>query len=123
MTDLTFTQDGSPDYLYWAVVGPAGGVHIWAMPTPESRSAVFPGKFYGGVEVHYRTEPGPGYSHNKDCWLLGGPCYHDGSSLYFSERIEPMMRGHLTPEELTQFMNGILREWYRDKLGAKANDG
>ncbi len=98
----------------WSVVGPAGGVHIWASPITDRRWGK---QFYGGVEVHSRT---PMYGDEKpshdECWLIGGPCWHDGTSLYFSENIEPMLRDRADFEPVRSYIEAELHDWYRSKL-------
>lgn len=51
-----------------------------------------PGEWSGGLEIHYRQPPeymaDNAPSHEK-CWLLGQPCWHDGTSLYVSETVIP----------------------------------
>ena len=101
----------------WSVVGPEGGVHIWAR---ESTMKFSNERFIGGVEVHakkpmYGDQP---VSH-EHCWLLGGPCYHDGTSLYFSERIEPYLRGDPFSDATHEFVNAELLDWYQDKFAAR----
>ncbi len=88
MTDLTYAYEHTKDRHIWSLVGPGGGVHIWAV---ENEAPYRHERYYGGIEMHSRkqlydwlTEP----SHT-DCWLLKGPCWHDGSSLQFSEQIAP----------------------------------
>ncbi|PZQ99178.1 MAG: hypothetical protein DI533_00270 [Cereibacter sphaeroides] len=101
----------------WSVVGPLGGIHIWAASSPAGFDREE--KYYGGVEVHSRkpmygaTEP----SH-QECWLLGGPCWHDGTSLYFSENIEPFLRRATLPfgDSIHEFVNAELLSWYSRKL-------
>ena len=72
----------------WCVVGEHGAVDVWmtdnrgAYPDQNPNYAV-----YGGVEMHSRTKLYDQEKPNhKECWLLDGPCWHDGSSLQFQER-------------------------------------
>lgn len=78
----------------WWIKGPHGGVHIWAR---LSKLDGWPTEWIGGVECHWAECPDNGTGWHKpdapshsDCWLLGGQCWHDGTSLYFSERIAPL---------------------------------
>lgn len=104
----------------WTVKGKNGAVHIWAEPTPAGFQ--WPEKFYGGVEVHspkrlyessWASQPS-----STDCWLLNGLCWHDGSSSYFSERIEPMIRNEDLPfrDHVNSFIYSILADWYYSKF-------
>ena len=61
-----------------AVVGSLGAVQVWR-EFDKTRS-----KYYGGVEVHMRH--GAGEPDQSYCSLLGGPCWHDGSTMAFEER-------------------------------------
>lgn len=71
----------------WELVGRHGGLHFHASITDG----------YGvtaGLEVHYLTPPD--YMRNDPpsqlpCWLLKCPCWHDGTSLYASETLWPMV--------------------------------
>ncbi len=60
----------------WGVVDEHGGVHIDIRVSPN-------GEVNGGLEFHYRKprgcdDPLPSHEH---CWLLGCPCWHEGTSL------------------------------------------
>lgn len=80
-----------PHHTWW-IKGERGGVHIWAR---QSKLNDWPTEWIGGVEVHHASPPDdsgwykPDKPSHTDCWLLDGPCWHDGTSLYFSERITP----------------------------------
>ncbi|MEC7291740.1 MAG: hypothetical protein VXW22_16810, partial [Pseudomonadota bacterium] len=73
----------------WIVRGPKGAVHIWAEDMTRHSPSRDPWYgLIGGIECHY-AEP-PDYMHEdapsrEDCWILNGRCWHDGSSLQFSE--------------------------------------
>ena len=81
-----------PHHTWW-IKGKRGGVHIWAR---QSKLTNWPTEWIGGVEVHLASPPedsgwfNPDEPSHADCWLLNGPCWHDGTSLYFSERIAPL---------------------------------
>lgn len=71
----------------WAIANEAGGVHVSAWRVTESNGRT---QWLGGIECH---SPKKLYESSKDepdhehCWLLGGPCWHDGSSLQFREQV------------------------------------
>jgi len=105
----------------WTVVGDRGAVHIWVVENPDSSWGE---THYGGIEVHskkpmYGCDRPPSHT---DCWLLGGDCWHDGSSLYFSERICPMLR--FGKDEITNewhsavhsYMESVLHSWYNSNF-------
>ena len=99
----------------WSVVGPAGGVHIWAAPSPDGFG--FDERYFGGVEVHSRKPMyGEGPPHHECCWLLDAPCWHDGSSLYFSENIAPILREEPFPDAIREYVYSELHSWYRSNL-------
>jgi hypothetical protein len=67
----------------WSVVGAAGGLHLH-ITEPKEDSQRRP---HGGFEIHRRKPYGDSHDAptHKDCWLVGGPCWHDGSSLWADE--------------------------------------
>lgn len=73
----------------WELVGPDGGLHFHVSLTPNYEPSC-------GLEFHHRNKTGDEAPSQTNCWLVGGPCWHDGTSLYASEtlwpRIEPMLR-------------------------------
>ena len=79
----------------WFIKGAGGGVHIWAR---QAKITNRPTEWIGGVECHWSECPSdysgwfkPDAPSQPDCWLLDGPCWHDGTSLYFSESIAPRL--------------------------------
>lgn len=115
MSTLTYDYFHNKHGHFWTLTGPLGGVHIWARPVLGA-----PEKYVGGVEVHY---PHPVYPwdsedkpHHENCWLLGGPCWHDGTSLYFSERIAPMLGTAPFPYSTHEYLKAELLHWYRAKF-------
>ena len=67
--------------IIFAVLSQGHAVHFHVRPDWKDHS-----RSWGGVEFHAPVE----HSEDGDCWLLGGPCEHDGSSLYASEVVIPM---------------------------------
>ena len=82
---------GQPRHV-WSIVGAAGGIHLHITDYGDPRDCGGT-RYQGGVEVHWRHPPpslaGDPPSHDQ-CWLLGCPCWHDGSSLQASERYIPV---------------------------------
>ena len=121
--DLTFeyTSPITDGRHTWSVVGPLGGVHIWAQSANADHSDPDRERFCGGIEVPSRkpTYEADTPSHDE-CWLIGGPCWHDGSSLYFSERLEPRIRFAPQPFNagIHEAMNNTLLDWYHTNLEA-----
>lgn len=109
---------GAGVHYLWALTGEKGAIHIWAQPdTYEHRRS----DWSGGIECHYASAPdymsADCPSHER-CWLLDRPCWHDGSSLYFSEYIaDDMPRNSEAVDDRTHAsMLGTLRRWYREKI-------
>ena len=122
--NFTVENEGEPRKRFvWSCKGEKGGVHIWAQFTEEP---ICGEKCYGGIEVHYPFKPydfAPDEPHHDKCWLLDGPCWHDGSSLYFSERIQPMVESYEDePEKIIEFINAELHDWYVSKLDLSEGD-
>ena len=104
----------------WTLKGPKGAIHVWARENSPDWVAKWGDRFIGGVERH---SPNPVYEHDKEpnhekCWLLGGPCWHDGTSLYFSENIEPMLgRGAPFNEGTHEYINSVMHSFYTSHFG------
>ncbi len=76
MSELRQVREFNNDRLCWGVVGERGGIHMWCNSNLS----------YGGIEVHSKTRVYEGQKpSNEDCWLIGCKCFHDGSSLWWSE--------------------------------------
>ena len=76
----------------WSCVGAKGAVHFWVKDYGEERGKQYRERYGGGIEIHYRYPPNymnTPPSHDN-CWLLGGPCWHDGSSLQASRHWIPL---------------------------------
>lgn len=118
---------GEPQHNWW-IKGPKGGVHIWAR---IAKLSGYPNEWIGGVECHWANCPdnsgwfNPEEPSQADCWLLKGPCWHDGSSLYFRERIAPRF-----PYPDSEYRNDasrfplaliehVMRQWYDEKIEGK----
>lgn len=59
------------------------GVHYWIKPLYSDRKSAI-----SGIEFH-RTPNGESADHGE-CWILKGPCCHDGSSLAAKEKYDPL---------------------------------
>lgn len=78
-------------YHQWELVGPRGGIHVWAQWHVSDWSG---DNWLGGIEGHSpisQSAYDDGKPSQQHCWLIGKPCWHDGSSLQFSEQISPML--------------------------------
>lgn len=80
---------GHPTHV-WTCIGRHGAVHFHV--TDMGEDFKYGDRYSGGLEVHYRQPPehmrDQAPSHDK-CWLIGCPCWHDGTSLYASETLIP----------------------------------
>jgi hypothetical protein len=102
----------------WAVKGPRGGVHVWAQRVSEKAAQISGTRYYGGIEVHRATPAeydDPAKPSHDECWLIGKPCWHDGSSLQFSEQVLPMI-DRMGVENVGQYCLSVAHEWYMDCL-------
>lgn len=116
---------GSRQEHQWSLVGERGGIHVDAWLAADS---LYGERWLGGIEGHsptrrdYDSEK-PSHEH---CWLIQGPCWHDGSSLQFSEQIAPYlpMRGeamtNLEHEEVLRTMRSRYLSWLPE---ARATQG
>jgi hypothetical protein len=104
----------------WEVIGPDGGIHLHvSIGDPQ----------YGGpscgLEFHRaawssRKPHGDAPSQTK-CWLIGGPCWHDGTSMYASERIWPLVEGMLKDGDHEAIFRVLERE-YDNHFGRSSDD-
>src|SRR3546814_11841898 len=72
----------------WQFVGPTGGIHFTA-----NVSAVFGTSC--DLKIHYAAGHVPVYLVNDapgdiNCWLIGGRCWHDGTSLLPTDTHVPL---------------------------------
>lgn len=84
---------GYPKHI-WTCIGRHGAMHFHVTdfgekgPDGQRRHE----RYSGGLETHYRAPPdymAEQVPSQDKCWLLGGPCWHDGTSLYASENLIP----------------------------------
>lgn len=108
---ITTTPLGDHQDRTWTCVGNEFALHIRITDT-KREDCVF-GRYYGGLEIHYRAPPDymrDAEPSHKECWLLKAPCWHDGSSLCASETIIPFW---LLEPENNERMFGFLRGEYK----------
>ena len=98
---------GQHPFHVWSCVGSRGAIHVHITDYGEKHAAEYGNRYSGGIEIHYRQPPSymdTPPSQNK-CWLLGGPCWHDGSSLQASEYWIPSWK--LAPHDHEAMFNLI----------------
>jgi len=104
----------------WSVAGERGGIHvsIWA-------TDIRPSGYIGGIEIHWRNRPDwmdrsePDHEH---CWLLNGPCWHDGSSLQATEYWIPLWLSVRGQEHEHQTMFDYLWGEYAQRFEVAENE-
>lgn len=81
---------GGQDHHTWGLTGKRGGIHVHAW---EASSGWRDERWIGGIEGHspIRREYDSEKPSHEHCWLIHGPCWHEGSSLQFSEQIGPYL--------------------------------
>lgn len=117
------TVRGGRDTHTWCLNGPRGGIHVDAWEAPMSFGDE---RWMGGIEGHSPTpreydSAAPSHEH---CWLLQGPCWHDGSSLQFSEQIAPYLThpGKPFPESDHLHVLCVMMSRYNQWLPEAAKD-
>ena len=122
---IILREDGQPTHQ-WSIKDERGGIHIHAWLSQPTAS--FGTEWMGGIECHWAEPPKDSgwFDKNKPsqrhCWLLGGPCWHDGSSLQFSERVAPYLPYPDGPSphdmsECHQMVNSVLMSWFQSHIG------
>lgn len=105
----------------WTLKGPNGAIHVWAAEHSKDLASRFSERYYGGVETHSPTQlyGSDTQSSHENCWLLGGPCYHDGTSLYFSENIAPILPSKPPfSDGVVEYINAVMLNFYASNFGA-----
>ena len=80
----------NPEHI-WTCTGSLGAMHFHATDLGEEYEGKHGIRFSAGLEIHSRA-PLSDTAPNEKCWLIGGPCWHDGTSLYAQERVVPYWR-------------------------------
>lgn len=93
----------------WELVGPEGGIHFHMAAYDKSDPSC-------GLEFHHAARAG--YRQNEapdhiNCPLIGEPCWHDGTSLYASETIWPMVKPMLQNGNHEAVFRMLEREYER----------
>lgn len=109
MTDLICEYTTKGDAHGWTCIGKDGALHLHIF---RSEMEGWSG-WQGGLEVHRRAPPSyrdaDGKPDHADCWLLKGPCWHDGTSLYVSEVVIPYWQ--VDPDNEARMHNFMRREY------------
>ena len=100
----------------WIAAGKLGAINIWAEPTSSSFRD---DNWFGGIECHSAQPLEYEGGHHERCWLLDAECWHDGSSLQFSEQVEgrlPLPCGEPIAAYIFEKLKPLLRSRYRTWL-------
>jgi threonine dehydratase len=92
----------------WELVCARGAVHFHA--------SIFKGDVSAGLEFHHLT--GDGAPDHVHCPLTGGRCWHDGTSLYASETLWPMIEPALSVgdhDAIFRLLEGEAEEHFGEK--------
>jgi hypothetical protein len=108
---------GNPQHVY-TVLGRHGAMHFHVTDMGEAKEDLWI-RYSGGLEVHYRTPPdymADAAPSQDKCWLLKCPCWHDGTSLYASERVIPFWLA--APNDHERMFQFLIRE-YEDRFSIR----
>lgn len=113
---------GYPKHI-WICEGRHGAVHLHITDLGEDHARKYGDRYSAGLECHYRQPPrymSDQAPSQKDCWVLGGPCWHDGTSLYAQESYVPFWQGD--PSNHDRVLARLERE-YADRFEQWEDDG
>jgi hypothetical protein len=100
---------GTDWHHVWLIHGPHGSVHFHFTHNPAHEAKYGPS---AGLEIHYRTPPAymkDRAPHHPQCQVLHAPCWHDGTSLYATENLYPLVR----LDAPLEFFSFLVREMRR----------
>ena len=94
---------------HWELRGPRGGIHFHVSMMDDPKY----GEPSCGLEFHHSFDPTKGQEapHHVNCPVTGGQCWHDGTSLYASEHLWPLIKMYLQDGEHQQIFNILEREY------------
>jgi hypothetical protein len=116
---LTLAPGGYARHI-WQVIGPKGGVHFTANFYKEGEPPSC------GLEFHHSREGRTDYQlgvapSQSPCWLLGEPCWHDGTSSYANDNLWPMFSGWLQNGAHEDIFRSLERE-YKSRFERKEDE-
>lgn len=110
-------QFGMPCHV-WSCIGAVGAIHLRIRAYALDKEKGL--QWSSGIEFHSRTAP-PSSPHDAPsqdhCWLLEGPCWHDGSSMYAEERYLPKFLSF--PHEHDAMFDALKSEYHRQFMVAE----
>lgn len=90
---MNFPYGDKPHHT-WSIIGAHGAKHLHISSYGKDDNV----NFSGGLETHWRNPPeymAEDAPSQDKCWLLGQPCWHDGTSSYVSDKIIPTIEREL----------------------------
>ncbi len=110
-----------PEHI-WMLVSEAGGIHVSTHWSSFGGSS----EWLGGIECHYATAPdymSDKPPHHERCWVIQKPCWHDGTSLGFSEQIAPFLPSHTNAfdESDHAMVLSVMLHWHRTHFPASVD--
>lgn len=101
----------------WSLVGPKGAVNFHVSIMDDEKYPPTAGLEFHHLDDHpYAQGKAP---HHLDCPLTGGRCWHDGTSLYATEHLWPLIEGYLRCGEHKQIFDILEREYCQHFEGAE----
>ena len=95
--------------------GPAGAIEYWfALFGPELAKVMRPYSC-SGVECHSKRPLAAPEPSQECCHILGGPCWHDGSSLMSDEIMTPALFNG-GPALVRQKLEETYRNWFEREV-------
>ena len=92
----------------WQLIGPEGGLHFTASHYKDNDD------WTCGLEIHRSTPADYQKCHapsDTNCWLIGGRCWHDGTSLYARETVWPRVEYFLNQGKHKEIFDMLEREY------------
>lgn len=97
-------------YHRWELVGLNGAIHFTANISDRYSTSC-------GLEFHHLSPLRPNEApHHLDCPLTGGRCWHDGTSMYATDTLWPMISAMLKSgahEEIFRLLESEADEHFR----------
>ena len=95
----------------WSFIGPYGGIHFHVSIMDDQEKYPDPSC---GLEFH--SFKGDGAPDHLDCWLTKGHCWHDGTSLYASDTVWPMVKQMIPAHQsIFQYLESIVDDHWELK--------
>lgn len=96
---------------HWELVGPKGAMHFHVSITDD-------GEYDPACGLEFHHLSGEGAPDHVNCPLTGGQCWHDGTSLYASDTVWPMVEPILRTgnhDEIFRLLEGLADDHFDDR--------